>query len=65
MRRMSVLLVALALLAGCVPRYAYHQDTNGAGKVKGYYLSDGTYVKVHPVKGPYRVQKVGKKKRGH
>lgn len=76
MSRMSVLLaglVALAMLAGCAPRYAYHYDYNGAGKVKGYYLADGTYVKAHPVhgvnpgQGPYKVQKVivKKKKKGN
>lgn len=74
MRRMSVLLaglVAVVLVAGCAPRYAYHQDTHHVHRVKGYYLADGTYVKVHPVhgthkvhpgKGLYKVQKVGKKK---
>lgn len=64
-RRMSALLaglVALVMVVGCAPRYAYHQDVNGSGRVKGYYLSDGSYVKVHPVHGSYKVQKVVKKR---
>jgi len=77
MRRLGTLLVGLvtlALLAGCAPRYAYHDtyrydtyryDTNGSGRVKGYTLADGTYVKVNPAFGTTKVNKgLSKKKRG-
>lgn len=72
MRRMSALLAGLgvlALLAGCAPRYTYHYDTThvdttGNGRVKGYYLADGTYMKVHPVTGAVKVNKGKSKKKG-
>lgn len=71
-RRMSVLLagvVALVMVAGCAPRYAYY-DHHDHGRVKGYYLADGTYVKTNPGRGHdhYYVEKkvvvVKKKKKG-
>ncbi len=68
MKRMSILLaalVALVMVAGCAPRYAYHSDHHHGYRVKGYYLADGTYVKAHPgqARGHYKVQKVIVKKK--
>jgi hypothetical protein len=50
MRRWLLGMVAGVLLtSGCVVHHGYRSEA--PGHYKGYYLSDGTYVKVHPKKG--------------
>ena len=50
MRRWMLALVAGAMvLTGCSTHYSYRSEA--PGHYKGYYLKDGTYVKVHPTKG--------------
>ena len=50
MRRWTTVILAGALLlSGCVTHHSYRSEA--PGHYKGYYMSDGTYVKVHPKKG--------------
>ncbi len=49
MRRWLMVMVAgTMLLTGCVTHHTYRSEA--PGHYKGYYLQDGTYVKVHPKK---------------
>lgn len=48
-RWILVMLAGAMLLTGCSTHYAYRSEE--PRHYRGYYLQDGTYVKVHPKKG--------------
>lgn len=49
MRRILTIVVASILLSGCVMHHTHRSEARGP--YKGYYMTNGTYVKVHPKHG--------------